>query len=121
MRTRPPTQSDLAAFLHEGETVRHVFMACDYNTTAIDGGSTRIIAVTDPWIVVLFGGIWHRTVPQKLAERRRPTDLRDPEVVWPGTSPYGEEWGQVMSGLWAHVRYRDVVERARTRILWLYS
>lgn len=121
MRTKPPSAEKLAPFLADDEPVRQVFMACEFNYTMRDGGSTRIVAVTDRSIVVLIGGLINRTIPQRVADRRRPVELRDPDVVWPGTSPYGEEWGEIMPGLWAHVRYRGQVEKARKRIEWLYS
>lgn len=110
----------IVPFLEEDEELRFVFMGVNLQPTVLHAGSTRIVAVTDRNIVLIVTGMLHRTTPYCVEERRPLAKLRRPDDVWPGTSLLGEAWGEALSGVWVHERYRPVVERARDFVEWLY-
>ena len=106
MRTR------LASRLGPGERVEAAFLASDFETSSIDGGSTRIIAVTDTHLVVIRAGLLRRTRPVAVIRRRPLSDLANPFFAWPGKTLYGEDLAEVLPGLWVHRRYRQAVVAA---------
>ncbi len=107
-------------FLDEGEELRFVFMGANFDAPASEGGSTRIVAVTTRSVVLIVTGLWHRTTPRRVEDRRPLAKLRRTDDIWPGTSLIGELWGEALPGIWVHERYRPVVQRAREFVDWLY-
>lgn len=105
-------RSRLASLLEPDERVEAVFLASDFETSSIDGGSTRIIAVTENQLVVIRAGLLRRTRPVTVVDRRPLSDLSNPLFAWPGTTLYGENHAEVLPGLWVHRRYRDAVTAA---------
>jgi len=103
---------DVDQFLVHGEDPLYAFMGADYEVSAMNGGSSRIVLVTHRNVVTLRGGLLRRSQPKKLEGRRPLSDLHHPAAVWPGRTLIGEEFGEAMDGIWVHRRYRPIVEQA---------
>ncbi len=109
-----------APLLNDGEAPRVIFMGANFDATMRDGGSTRIVVVTDTAVVALVTGLLRRTEPRRVDQRWHPLMLRTPEEVWPGRTLIGEEWGEALPGLWVHRRYEPEVRKAHELASWLY-
>lgn len=94
------------------EEPRAVFLGSNFDVSALDGGSTRIVAATGHGLVVVRTGLLRRLTPYAVESRRRLEELRNPLFLWPGTTLLGEMYAEPLSGIWVHRRYRDEVVAA---------
>lgn len=107
-------------FLFDNEEPKFIFMGANFDASIRNGGSTRIVVVSDTSVVSLVTGLLKRTEARRVDQRWHPSLLANPADVWPGRSLIGEEWGTVLPGLWAHRRYRETVQAAYDHATWLY-
>lgn len=102
----------LEAILEDGEQPVAAFVGSNFDVSALDGGSTRIVAVTGRGIAVVRTGLLRRLRPYAVESRRRFEEFDNPFFAWPGQTLYGEEFAQILSGIWVHRRWRQAVVRA---------
>lgn len=101
----------LRSVLLPDEEPRVAFLGSNFDVSALDGGSTRIVAVTQHGIAVVRTGLLRRLKPYKVESRHSLTELKNPFFAWPGRTLIGEEYAEILDGIWVHRRWRsDVVE-----------
>lgn len=102
----------LEAILEDGERPVAAFVGSNFDVSALDGGSTRIVAVTGRGIAVVRTGLLRRLRPYAVESRRCFEEFENPFFAWPGKTFYGEEIAQILSGIWVHRRWRREVVNA---------
>lgn len=107
-RVRTP----LSSVLEPDEEPRAAFMGSNFDVSALDGGSTRIVAVTQHGLAVVRTGLLKRLKPYKVESRRSFTELKNPFFAWPGATLIGEEYAEILNGIWVHRRWRNNVVEA---------
>ena len=102
----------LESVLEPGEQPFAAFVGSNFDVAALDGGSTRIVAVTGRGLAVVRTGVLRRLRPYAVESRRRFEEFGNPLFAWPGKTLYGEEFAEILSGIWVHRRWRDAVTSA---------
>ncbi len=102
----------LRGMLEPDEEPRVAFMGSNFDVSALDGGSTRIVAVTQRGLTVVRTGLLRRLTPYKVESRRNFAELKNPFFAWPGRTLIGEEYAEVLDGIWVHRRWRNDVVHA---------